>query len=69
VKQQAQELFRQFNISLSDSLISRIIEKIQPEVDKWQNRGLESIYPIVYMDVMVFKIKDCYRFDTAPYFV
>ena len=29
-----------------------------PEITSWQNRTLDSLYPIVYMDAMVFKVKD-----------
>ena len=47
-----------YDVEMSDSLISRIIDKIIPELNEWQNRRLEPIYPIVYMDAMVFKIKD-----------
>ena len=47
-----------YDVDMSDSLISRIIDRIVPEIKQWQNRTLEAIYPIVYMDAMVFKIKD-----------
>jgi transposase-like protein len=47
-----------YDVKMSDSIISRIIDKITPEIEEWQNRTLEPIYPIVYMDAMVFKIKD-----------
>jgi len=47
-----------YNVEMSDSLLSRIIDKIMPEIKEWQDRTLEPIYPIVYMDAMVFKIKD-----------
>jgi len=47
-----------YDVEMSDSLISRIIGKVQEEVNEWQNRTLKPIYPIVYMDAMVFKIKD-----------
>ena len=47
-----------YDVEMSDSLISRIIDKITPEIKEWQDRTLEPIYPIVYMDAMVFKIKD-----------
>ena len=32
---------------MSDSLLSRITEKITPEITAWQRRTLEAIYPIV----------------------
>ncbi|ADR18636.1 transposase mutator type [Calditerrivibrio nitroreducens DSM 19672] len=47
-----------YGVEMSDSLISRILDKIAPEISAWQSRTLESIYTIVYMDAMVFKVKD-----------
>ena len=47
-----------YGIEVSDSLVSKITDKIIPELEEWKNRRLEPIYPIVYMDAMVFKIKD-----------
>ena len=55
IEKQVKEMY---DVEMSDSLISRIIDKILPEIKEWQNRTLEPIYPIVYMDAMVFKIKD-----------
>jgi transposase-like protein len=42
---------------MSDSLLSRIIDKIIPEIEEWQNRTLEPIYPIVYMKRKYLKLK------------
>ena len=55
IEKQVKEMY---DVEMSDSLLSRIIDKIIPEISQWQNRTLEPIYPIVYMDAMVFKIKD-----------
>ena len=55
IEKQVKEMY---DIEMSDSLLSRIIDKIMPEIKEWQSRTLEAIYPIVYMDAMVFKIKD-----------
>jgi len=55
IEKQIKEMY---DVEMSDSLISRIINKIIPEIEEWQNRRLEPIYPIVYMDAMVFKVKD-----------
>ena len=60
IEKQVKEMY---DVDMSDSLISRIIDKITPQINEWQNRTLEPIYPIVYMDAMVFKIKD----DTGFY--
>ena len=60
IEKQVQEMY---DVTMSDTLIGRIIDKITPQITAWQNRTLEAIYPIVYMDAMVFKIKD----DTGFY--
>ena len=39
-----------YGADVSQSLISKITDKILPEVHEWQNRPLESIYPIVYFN-------------------
>ena len=38
-----------YGISVSDSTISRITDKILPVVRDWQSRPLESIYPLVFL--------------------
>lgn len=55
IEKQIKEMY---DVEMSDTLIGRIIDKITPQITAWQNRTLEAIYPIVYMDAMVFKIKD-----------
>ena len=44
-----------YGAEVSQTLVSKITDKILPEVNEWQNRPLESIYPIVYFDGVVFK--------------
>ncbi len=44
-----------YGAEVPQSLISKITDKILPEVNEWQNRPLETIYPIVYFDGIVFK--------------
>ena len=55
IEKQVKEMY---DVQMSDALIGRIIDKITPQITAWQNRTLEAVYPIVYMDAMVFKIKD-----------
>lgn len=38
-----------FDVEISPELVSKISEKIMPEVTAWQNRPLGSIYPFVFM--------------------
>jgi putative transposase len=44
-----------YGTDISQGLISKITDKILPEVNDWQNRPLESIYPIIYFDGVIFK--------------
>jgi len=46
-----------YGIEASASLISRITDKIMPAVAEWQSRPLEAIYPIVFLDGIVFKVR------------
>ena len=55
IEKQIKEMY---DVEISDTLISKITDRILPEIKEWQNRTLEAIYPIVYMDAMVFKIKN-----------
>ncbi len=44
-----------YGADISQGMISKITDKILPEVNEWQNRPLEQIYPIIYFDGIVFK--------------
>lgn len=44
-----------YGADIPQTLISKITDKILPEVNEWQNRPLEAIYPIIYFDGIVFK--------------
>jgi putative transposase len=44
-----------YGADISQMMISKITDKILPAVNEWQNRPLESIYPIIYFDGIVFK--------------
>ncbi len=44
-----------YGAEIPQTLISKITDKILPEVNEWQNRPLENIYPIIYFDGIVFK--------------
>ena len=41
-----------YGTEISQGLVSRITDKILPEVNEWQNRPLEAIYPVVFFDGM-----------------
>ena len=46
-----------YDYELSEQTISNITETIIEKAKEWQNRPLESIYPIIFMDATVLKIR------------
>lgn len=54
IQMQLQELY---DANISESLISKITDGVVDEVKAWQNRALESIYPIVFFDCLVVKVR------------
>lgn len=55
IEEQIQEVY-DFNVSTST--ISRITEKVSGDIVAWQNRPLEPVYLIVWMDGIVFKVRE-----------
>ncbi len=46
-----------YNVEVSHSLISTVTSEVIEELKVWQNRPLEEVYPIVYFDAIVAKIR------------
>ena len=46
-----------YGVDASASLISRITDKIMPAIMEWQSRQLEAVYPIVFLDGIIFKVR------------
>ena len=46
-----------YGADVSASLISRITDSVIEQVIEWQSRPLDSVYPIVYLDCIVLKIR------------
>ncbi len=45
-----------YGMNLSDETISRMTDRILPVVEEWRTRPLESVYAIMYMDGIRFKV-------------
>lgn len=57
-KQIQEEIDELFGCKLSTDMISDITDKIIPEIQDWQKRKLDRIYPIVFIDAIHFSVKD-----------
>ena len=66
IKLQLHELY---GAEVSESLISRITDDIMDEVKAWQNRPLESVYPIVFFDCLVVKVRQDKRIINKSIYV
>lgn len=53
-----------YDVEISHNTMSEIIERIVPKVKEWQNRPLEEMYTIVWLDAMHYKVKDGGRTET-----
>jgi transposase-like protein len=47
-----------YDIAVSSSTISRITDRIVQDITRWQNRPLDPIYAVVWMDGIVFKVRE-----------
>ena len=46
-----------YGIEVSATMISKITDKILPEIKEWQTRQLEEVYPIVFMDAIHYSVR------------
>ena len=58
-----------YDVEISDGLVSKIVEKVTPEVNAWQNRPLESVYPFIFMDAIHYKVKEDHQYITKAAYV
>ena len=52
----ADALQEMYGADISQTLISKVTDAVLDEVKSWQNRPLESLYPILYLDGIVVKV-------------
>ncbi len=52
------QLLEMYDFRLSTSAISRITDRVTEDIVAWQNRPLEEVYLIVWMDGVVFKVRE-----------
>lgn len=54
IQAQLQELY---GVEVSPTLISHVTDAVMDEVKIWQSRALDQIYPIIYFDAIIVKIR------------
>ena len=58
-----------YDVDVSATLISNVTNRIINDVVEWQNRPLDPVYPIVFMDCIVVKVRDNQRVINRAIFV
>jgi putative transposase len=58
VRDISHHLARTLGTELSHDTISKVTDSVLEEVKAWQSRPLEEIYPIIYLDALVVKVRD-----------
>lgn len=46
-----------YDADVSPALVSKVTDTVMEQVTEWQNRPLDAVYPIVYLDCIVLKVR------------
>ncbi len=47
-----------YGFEISESFISNVTDKVLPQIEEWQNRPLDTVYPILYIDAIHYSVRD-----------
>lgn len=47
-----------YGFETSEGFISDVTDKIMPQIEDWQNRPLDDVYPVVYIDAIHYYVRD-----------
>lgn len=65
----AEQVKNLYDVEISSELVSKITDRILPQVTEWQNRPLENTYPFVFLDAIHYKLRDDHRIVTKAAYV
>jgi transposase-like protein len=46
-----------YGFEVSAELVSKVTDKLIPQIEEWHNRPLSAVYPIVFIDAIVFSVR------------
>lgn len=47
-----------YGFDVSEGFISDVTDKIVPQIEEWQNRPLDDVYPVIYIDAIHYSVRD-----------
>ena len=57
-RQISETLMEIYGFEASEGFISGVTDKLLPQIEEWQNRPLDEIYPIIYIDAIHYSVRD-----------
>jgi len=57
-RQISETLMDLYSFEASEGFISDVTDKLLPQIEEWQNRPLDEIYPILCMDAIHYSVRD-----------
>ena len=58
VRQISDQIREIYGFDVSEGMVTAITNKLLPEIEAWQKRPLAAVYPIVFIDAIVFSVRD-----------
>ena len=58
VAQVSEQIKDIYGFEVSEGMVTAITNKLLPEIEAWQKRPLSTVYPIVYIDAIVFNMRE-----------
>jgi len=58
-----------YDVDVSPELVSKITDAVLPELRAWQQRPLDALYPIVYLDAIVVKVREDHVVVNRPVYI
>lgn len=51
------QLYEMYGVEVSPTLISQVTDAVMDEIKLWQSRPLDTVYPVIYFDALVVKVR------------
>lgn len=68
-REMQEHLLEIYDIEISPALISKVTDAVLDEVKAWQNRPLDAVYPILYLDAIHLKVRTEGRVTTRAVYL
>ncbi len=58
-----------YGVEVSPELISKVTDAVMPELRAWQSRPLDAVYPVLYLDAIVVKVRSDHVVVNRPVYI